>query len=149
MASTVILCTDGSDLALQALRTGLALLRQPDRMVVATVVELADETLVTGVSGFAGGAMSQAQFDELRRESFAAGEHVVGQTVDALGLDGTETMVLHGHAGPALCALAGEIGASAIVLGSRGRGVLKRALLGSVSDHVVRHAPCPVMIIRG
>jgi nucleotide-binding universal stress UspA family protein len=148
MASTVILCTDGSELALQALRTGLGLLRPPARIVVATVVELADETLVTGVSGFAGGAMSPAQFDELRRESFAAGEHVVGQAVDALGLDGAETRVLHGHPGPALCELAAEIGASAIVMGSRGRGVLKRALLGSVSDHVVRHAPCPVMIIR-
>jgi nucleotide-binding universal stress UspA family protein len=33
-------------------------------------------------------------------------------------------------------------------MGSRGRGGIKRALLGSVSDHVVRNAPCPVVIAR-
>ena len=41
-----------------------------------------------------------------------------------------------------------EIGASLIVMGSRGRGGLRRALMGSVSDSVVRHAHCPVLIVR-
>jgi nucleotide-binding universal stress UspA family protein len=45
-----------------------------------------------------------------------------------------------------LCELAEEIGAGAIVIGSRGRGGFKRALLGSVSDYVVRNAPCPVVV---
>jgi nucleotide-binding universal stress UspA family protein len=35
-----------------------------------------------------------------------------------------------------------------IVVGSHGRGALERLLLGSVSDQVVRHAPCPVLVIR-
>ena len=35
-----------------------------------------------------------------------------------------------------------------IVLGSWGKGRIRRLLLGSVSDSVVRHAPCPVMVIR-
>ncbi len=44
--------------------------------------------------------------------------------------------------------LAEEIGAGMIAMGSRGRGPLKRALMGSVSDSVVRHAHCPVTIVR-
>lgn len=48
-----------------------------------------------------------------------------------------------------ILALAEEIDAGLIVMGSRGRGQLRRALMGSVSDSVVRHAPCPVLIARG
>ena len=44
--------------------------------------------------------------------------------------------------------LAEEIGAGLIVMGSRGRGGVRRSLMGSVSDSVVRHAHCPVMVVR-
>jgi nucleotide-binding universal stress UspA family protein len=44
--------------------------------------------------------------------------------------------------------LAEEIGAGLIVMGSRGHGGVGRALMGSVSDAVVRHAHCPVMVVR-
>jgi nucleotide-binding universal stress UspA family protein len=44
--------------------------------------------------------------------------------------------------------LAEEIGVGLIVMGSRGLGGIKRALLGSVSDSVVRHAHCPVLVVR-
>jgi nucleotide-binding universal stress UspA family protein len=44
--------------------------------------------------------------------------------------------------------LAEELGAGLIVLGSRGLGRLRRALMGSVSDSVVRHAHCPVLVVR-
>jgi nucleotide-binding universal stress UspA family protein len=44
--------------------------------------------------------------------------------------------------------LAEELGTSLIVLGSRGLGSLRRALVGSVSDSVVRHAHCPVLVTR-
>ena len=40
------------------------------------------------------------------------------------------------------------IGAGLIVMGSRGLGGVRRALMGSVSDSVVRHAHCPVLIVR-
>jgi nucleotide-binding universal stress UspA family protein len=45
--------------------------------------------------------------------------------------------------------VAEEIGAGLIVLGSRGLGGMRRALMGSVSNSVVRHAHCPVMVVRG
>jgi nucleotide-binding universal stress UspA family protein len=44
--------------------------------------------------------------------------------------------------------LAEEIGAGLIVMGSRGLGGMRRALMGSVSDSVIRHAHCPVLIVR-
>jgi nucleotide-binding universal stress UspA family protein len=42
-----------------------------------------------------------------------------------------------------------ELGAGLIALGSRGLGGVRRALVGSVSDSVVRHAHCPVLVVRG
>ena len=47
-----------------------------------------------------------------------------------------------------IVSLAEEIGAGLIVIGSRGLGKLRRVLLGSVSDSVVRHAHCPVLVVR-
>ena len=44
--------------------------------------------------------------------------------------------------------LAEDIGAGLIVIGSRGLGGIRRALMGSVSDSVVRHAHCPVLVVR-
>jgi nucleotide-binding universal stress UspA family protein len=38
--------------------------------------------------------------------------------------------------------------ADVIVVGSHGRGTIGRALIGSVSDQVVRHAPCAVLVVR-
>ena len=52
-----------------------------------------------------------------------------------------------GRPGPEIVRLGEEIGAGVIVVGSRDRGWLRRALLGSVSDSVVRHAPCPVLVV--
>lgn len=48
-----------------------------------------------------------------------------------------------------IVSVAEEIGAGMIVLGSRGFNPLKRAAMGSVSDSVVRHAHCPVLVVRG
>lgn len=47
-----------------------------------------------------------------------------------------------------IVSLAEEIGAGVIVIGSRGLGGIRRALLGSVSDSVVRQAHCPVLVVR-
>jgi nucleotide-binding universal stress UspA family protein len=44
--------------------------------------------------------------------------------------------------------LAEELDAGLVVVGNRGSGPFKRNALGSVSDSVVRHAPCPVLVVR-
>ena len=48
----------------------------------------------------------------------------------------------------AIIHMAEELGAGLIVMGSRGLGGVRRALMGSVSDSVVRHAHCPVLVVR-
>lgn len=48
----------------------------------------------------------------------------------------------------ALCDLAEERQADLIVIGSHGRRGLRRALLGSTAEAVVRHAPCSVLVVR-
>jgi nucleotide-binding universal stress UspA family protein len=53
-----------------------------------------------------------------------------------------------GHIRSTIVKAAETWGADIILLGSRGRTGLKRALLGSVSDHVARHAHCSVLIVR-
>ena len=44
--------------------------------------------------------------------------------------------------------LAEELGAGLVIVGSRGLGSLRRTVLGSVSENVVRYAPCPVFVAR-
>ena len=48
-----------------------------------------------------------------------------------------------------ICKLAREIAADLIVMPTRGYSGLKRVLLGSTTERVIRHAPCPVLVLRG
>src|SRR5918994_5407091 len=54
-----------------------------------------------------------------------------------------------GRPAPEIVDLAEEIGAGLIVMASRGLGGIRRALMGRVSSSVVRHAHCPVLVVRG
>lgn len=54
--------------------------------------------------------------------------------------------VVRGH--PASVLVERASGADLLVVGSRGRGEFAGMLLGSVSQHVVAHAPCPVVVVR-
>jgi len=46
-----------------------------------------------------------------------------------------------------IVALAKELGADLIVMGCRGHRGIRRAIEGSISDAVIRHAPCPVLVV--
>ena len=59
-----------------------------------------------------------------------------------------EFLVWEGEPGPAIIEAAAAERADLLVVGTRGRSRVERMVLGSVSDHVVRHAPCPVLIVR-
>jgi nucleotide-binding universal stress UspA family protein len=73
-----------------------------------------------------------------------------GQVKQIEGLGGTvaQARLSEGGAAEEIVALAEEIGAGLIAVGSRGRGRIRRLLMGSVSDAVVRHAHCPVIVAR-
>ncbi len=147
MDSTTMVCSDGSDLAIQAASAGLALLRPTDKVLIVTVVDGIDPSLTVDGSGHAGPSMTQPEYDELRKRALADAEAILAQTAAALGADNAETLSIEGRPGEALCALAAETSARALIMGTRGRGGIKRALMGSVSDYVVRNAPCPVLVV--
>ncbi len=144
MTSLVLLCTDGSDVAIEALRASLPILAPADRTIVVTVESSTDPDLTVG-TGFAGRA-SDDLADQLETNGDHAAKQIVDRTVAALGLDDVEIMAVVGRPGPAICELADSLGATAIVIGTSGRSGLRRAVIGSTSDHVVRHAACPVVV---
>ncbi|XP_061338447.1 universal stress protein PHOS32-like [Gastrolobium bilobum] len=59
-----------------------------------------------------------------------------------------ERVVGIGDAKNVICSAVQKLEADTLVLGSHGYGFFKRAILGSVSDHCVKHAKCPVVIVR-
>jgi nucleotide-binding universal stress UspA family protein len=149
--TTLIVATDGSDLAIQAALAGISLTKRADKLLLVSAVDLVDP--VDDATGHAGPTMTQEEVTASHREAKAEGQAAVAATAEALRDVGyepeqVETLLIEGDAGPALCRLAADVDASALIVGSRGRGRLKRALLGSVSDYIVRNAPCSVVVSR-
>ena len=77
-----------------------------------------------------------------------AGKTVLDQLVAELHLgEGVASQVLVGDPSERLREFAAHEGASLLVVGSRGRGPLRSALLGSVSSALAAEAPCPVVVV--
>jgi nucleotide-binding universal stress UspA family protein len=142
-----LVATDGSDHAVSAARRGAALLAVDAVLLVCAVDPPAVAT--AGLeSGFAGGLATSEEIDEAWSAVKANAQDALDRTAAALPDRGAvEMLIVDGDAGSAICELATERDADAIVIGSRGHGAVRRALLGSVSTYVVKHAPCPVVIV--
>jgi nucleotide-binding universal stress UspA family protein len=59
-----------------------------------------------------------------------------------------ETLMVDGHVVEEILKAARDGDFSLIVIGSRGLSTIKELLMGSVSDGVTKHAPCPVLVVR-
>lgn len=59
-----------------------------------------------------------------------------------------EEVIAHGEAAAEIVRIAKERGVGLIVIASHGRTGLKRMLFGSTAESVVRHAPCPVLVVK-
>lgn len=145
MSMTVLLCTDGSELATNAVRQGLELLATPDRVVVLSVASPVDPSLVVG-AGIAGGVMGYDERNELVEAQRLAAQEAADGLIAALGLVDATAMVAVGDPGHEICQAAASLPASVVVLGTHGHGGIRRAIMGSTSDHVVRHCVCPVLV---
>lgn len=94
----------------------------------------------------AGGADLRATLAEAQRWA----EREAGERVGAAQAAGVaaRSIIRTGVPQRQILDVASAEGADLIVIGTHGRGGLERALLGSVADHVIRLAPCPVLSVR-
>ena len=98
-------------------------------------------------AAYAGSPTLSAEAD-IRAQELAdqEAEQVVERAAEALHAD--YRRVEHGDVGPTICKVAEDEGVDLVVLGTHDRSRWSRLWFGSVSDHVVRHAPCPVLVVR-
>jgi nucleotide-binding universal stress UspA family protein len=140
----ILLATDGSQEAELATRRAADLARSANSELHVAYVGVIPSFLVSypGTLGYDGKLYEQLEEESrelLRKESWrvkAAGCAVAGA---------------HLRMGPVdleIVALAKELEADLIVMGCRGHRGIRRAIEGSVSDRVIRHAPCPVLVVR-
>lgn len=93
---------------------------------------------------------SAAGYEEIRqRQELHAREQLAEQVAEGLGADReVETLVVSGIPHAEIVRLAEKIRPDLIVMAPHGRGFISHALLGSTTDRVMRHAPCPVLVVR-
>ena len=91
-----------------------------------------------------------ANLQDIHRERMKAGRELVDEAVKKVRKAGFQVdgSVKSGHVRNVAVDVAKKWHANLIVMGSHGRTGLKKLLLGSVSDHVARHAHCSVQIVR-
>lgn len=88
--------------------------------------------------------LAPEQLDELRRRTGAE----MKAALQRFAADGGEVHVLDGQAGESIVALADELRPELIVVGNSGRSGVRRLLLGSVAEYVIRWAERPTLVVR-
>jgi nucleotide-binding universal stress UspA family protein len=135
-AVVILVATDGSDQALACMRTALDLAAHAnDQILVVAAWQELHATL-----GFPTG------IDDARAWACAAAA-TTAALAEEVGL-APEISVRHGTPGSEICAAAQEYVTRMIVIGAGRLGTVAGPPLGSVSNYVVRHAPCPVLVFR-
>ena len=140
----ILLATDGSEEAELAATKAVVLADATDSELHVVHVGVLPTFLESypGTLGYSGKLYEQIEEDsrELLRE--------LSWRVKAVGGTVAGAHLRMGAVDLEIVALAEELQADLIVMGCRGLGGVRRALMGSVSDSVVRHAHCPVLVVR-
>jgi nucleotide-binding universal stress UspA family protein len=141
----ILVPTDFSDDAAHALDIAIELAKLQNGKIILLHAYPID--LPVTYPGFTGGALLPDDFyRELRAQADAHVEKVAKQA-EASGVTITGKAVT-APASAAIIAVAEDIPADLIVMGTRGLTGVKHILLGSVAERVVRTAPCPVLTVK-
>jgi nucleotide-binding universal stress UspA family protein len=140
MFEKVLLAVDGSDHALHAARLAADLARTMKSKEFRIVVAY------DSIPPYLGEPNMQYAIDARMKEA----QSILQAAVEAVGDVPAEiyTELIEGSSADAIINVAVTRASDVIVMGSRGLGTLAGLLLGSTSQKVVSHAPCPVLIVR-
>ena len=143
-----LIATDGSEVSIEAARKGCALLN-PTKVTLLTVADtsVAEDS---GAGGFEGDLLSPAEAEQARSAILDEGDDELAATIAAIQVDPAivERKLVEGASGQMIIHVAGETDADVIVVGSHGKGWLKRVVIGSISEYVLRHSTIPVLVVR-
>jgi nucleotide-binding universal stress UspA family protein len=128
----IVVAYDGSPDAQTALTWAVRTALPTEQAVVAVIATASDDLLPQR------SLLWGDHLDEVRRSA----ERILGEAL----LEHTSVELRPGPAVPVL--LEAAEGAAMLVVGSRGHGQVAGAVSGSVSQHLARHAPCPVVVVR-
>ena len=145
----ILIATDGSDYSTAAIEEACRVVIRPEKADVL-IVSAYEDAYPIAAEPFAISAEYYQKLDkavcEMAKSFVEAGEKMVrGKFPDATFP--LATKILRGGPDQQIIEMAREWKADLIVVGSHGRGFWGR-LLGSVSDGVVHHAPCSVLVVR-
>lgn len=147
-ATRVLIATDGSDASLEAARVAAAMFADGEFLLVTVIDELEDPMADAG--GFEGPAMNEAEAREDHRAEIVEAQGALATTARVFGARAVHQRILEHQGegrGAKLCATTADEQADVLVVGSHGHGVFADALLGSISNYVVHHSICPVLVV--
>jgi nucleotide-binding universal stress UspA family protein len=143
--TTILLATDGSEEGKLATQAATELSSETGSEVHVVYVLPAPAQLI-GHHLLSGEARESALAGAERdAETFLKEQ---AEQITSNGGKVAETHFRSGDPDKEILRTAESLGVGLIVIGSRGLGALSRALMGSVSDSVVKHAHCPVLVVR-
>ena len=140
--NTIVIGIDGSETANEALTLAAHEARLHDaRLRIVVVWQLSSIMYGSGYTAF-----NEDTLNAVRNRAQSIADKAVATVAELAPAVECEAMVLEGQPADTLLGASGD--ADLIVVGSRGLGGFKRLMLGSVSDQVVHHSVCPVLVVH-
>lgn len=139
-----LVTTDGSEFSLKGLERLGQLVPVADTDIELVSVYASPRALTYGADPF------NASFERMAEQLRDKAESDVAEARKILEAQGfaVKTLTVMGEAASAILTLAESMKPDLIVVGSHGRTGIQRFLLGSVSERIVRYAPCSVLVIK-